>query len=71
MPITKVGVMTNPLDLLNPSEYSHNEEQTRKRLEICHSCDFFYKPVGICKKCGCVMKLKTKLQEATCPLDKW
>jgi protein-arginine kinase activator protein McsA len=71
MPITKVGVMTNPLDLLNPSQYSHNEEQTRKRLEICHSCDFFYKPVGICKKCGCVMKLKTKLQEATCPLDKW
>jgi protein-arginine kinase activator protein McsA len=71
MPITKVGVMTNPLDLLNPSQYSHNEEQTRKRLEICHSCDFFYKPVGICRKCGCVMKLKTKLQEATCPLDKW
>ena len=71
MPITKVGVMTNPLDLLNPSEYSHNEEQTRKRLEICHSCDFFYKPVGICKKCGCVMKLKTKLQEATCPIGKW
>jgi rRNA maturation endonuclease Nob1 len=71
MPITKVGVMTNPLDLLNPSEYSHNEEQTRKRLEICHSCDFFYKPVGICRKCGCVMKLKTKLQEATCPIGKW
>jgi protein-arginine kinase activator protein McsA len=71
MPITKVGVMTNPLDLLNPSQYSHNEEQTRKRLEICHSCDFFYKPVGICRKCGCVMKLKTKLQEATCPIGKW
>ena len=61
--------MTNPLDLLNPSEYSHNEEQTKKRLEICGSCEFFF--MGICKKCGCVMKLKTKLQEATCPLDKW
>ena len=63
--------MVNPLDLLNPSQYSHNEEQTNKRLEICHSCDFFYKPVGICRKCGCVMKLKTKLQEATCPIGKW
>ena len=24
-----------------------------------------------CKKCGCFMKIKTKLKNATCPLQKW
>jgi len=24
-----------------------------------------------CKKCGCFMAIKTKLQAATCPLGKW
>jgi hypothetical protein len=40
-------------------------------LEICKTCEFFRKGNQTCKKCGCFMKLKTKLEKATCPIGKW
>lgn len=41
----------------------------KQRYSICVQCPEFSK--GICKQCGCIMKLKTKLANATCPLNKW
>lgn len=43
----------------------------QQRQEICDTCPHFKIPGGICKKCGCFMKVKTKIQTAKCPLDKW
>jgi hypothetical protein len=63
------GIMVTPLDLLNPYEYNENSEEVKERMKTCKSCDFFY--AGVCKKCGCIMKFKTKLRDATCPLGKW
>lgn len=40
-----------------------------KRMQICKSCENY--KIGICIKCGCFMKLKTKLVKATCPENKW
>jgi hypothetical protein len=40
-------------------------------LEICRGCEFFRKSNQTCKKCGCFMKLKTKLEKAKCPVGKW
>jgi hypothetical protein len=47
------------------------EELAKDRLDICHKCEHFSQVSKRCKKCGCIMKLKTKLKEATCPIGKW
>lgn len=58
-------------DFLNPNtEYSTKEEADR-RLEICKFCPELISLTKQCKKCGCLMHLKTKLKSATCPLGKW
>jgi len=42
-----------------------------KRMSICKSCPEYIRFTHQCKKCGCLMHAKTKLADATCPLDKW
>lgn len=39
-----------------------------KRMEICTICEFNNN--GVCKKCGCILKAKTK-SNSKCPLEKW
>lgn len=39
-----------------------------KRMEICNNCEF--NKNGICEKCGCILKAKTK-SDSKCPLEKW
>lgn len=46
-------------------------EEVDRRLEICHSCDFFVESQGRCAKCGCFMNFKTKLRSQHCPEGKW
>jgi len=60
-----------PWDLLNPNtEYVSKEEQ-HKRYSTCQSCDRFISLTTQCKECGCIMKLKTTISHASCPLGKW
>lgn len=59
-----------PFDLINGSPRSP-EEIAEYRLNICKSCEFYRERTNQCKKCGCFMKLKTKLENARCPLGKW
>lgn len=61
--------MTNPLDMLNPNE--PRSEEAEARLAICRECEFFRPRTQQCKKCGCFMKLKTKLERSHCPIHKW
>lgn len=60
-----------PWDMLNPNENRSNEDLIKSRLDICRSCEFFRPRTEQCKKCGCFMKLKTKLERAHCPIGKW
>lgn len=60
-----------PLDLLNPMTKKSSEELATSRMSICQGCPELIKLTGQCKKCGCVMSIKTKLEAATCPLGKW
>jgi hypothetical protein len=62
---------STPLDLLNPANYSVNKETEEHRYSICTSCEEFFKPTHQCKKCGCFMNVKTKLEASKCPLGKW
>ena len=66
----KLGT-TRPWDIVNPKTAKIDENESEKRLAICESCPSLIKLTHQCKECGCFMKLKTKLKEATCPLGKW
>jgi hypothetical protein len=60
-----------PLDLLNPMTKPADEELAKLRLETCLSCPELIKTTKQCKKCGCFMIVKTKLEAAKCPIGKW
>jgi len=47
------------------------EEVAKERLSICENCEHYINLTTQCKKCGCIMKLKTKLEQASCPVGKW
>ena len=62
---------TRPWDLVNPNTEWADEEKAKERYSICQSCPELIKLTKQCKKCGCFMSVKTKLELATCPLEKW
>jgi hypothetical protein len=47
------------------------DDIVNERLSICESCDQYDSVHKRCKRCGCFMKLKTKIPSATCPLGLW
>ena len=62
---------TRPWDILNPSTEWASSEVAEERYSICKACPELIKLTNQCKKCGCFMIAKTKLEKATCPLGKW
>lgn len=58
-------------DLLNKEKYLKDQEVVDARMSICQECEFLIKITSQCSKCGCFMKLKTKLENANCPIGKW
>ena len=42
----------------------------KERWDACNSCEFLTKKLK-CEKCGCFMRLKTRIGRMKCPLDKW
>jgi hypothetical protein len=62
---------TRPWDFLNPETEYVEQEVAESRFAICKDCPFFISLSGQCKKCGCIMHLKTKLAMAECPEHKW
>lgn len=62
---------TRPWDMLNPNEPRSSEDEIARRMSICEECPFLKRPMKQCSKCGCFMKLKTKLERSHCPIHKW
>ena len=62
---------TKPWDLLNPNTLYVSDDIQKTRLDICKACPELIKLTTQCKKCGCFMAAKTKLEKAVCPLGKW
>ena len=60
-----------PLDLLNPQTRRTTDEVADIRMSTCNSCPELIKLTSQCKKCGCFMSAKTKLESAKCPIGKW
>ena len=61
----------SPMDLFSPDTLWATEEKSLQRYNICKSCPELVKLTRQCKKCGCLMNKKTKLELATCPIGKW
>ena len=66
----KLGT-TRPWDLLRPNTEYAAPELSSQRLAICEECPRLIEATHQCRECGCFMKIKTKMQMATCPLGKW
>jgi len=60
-----------PWDLLNPHIHRASQKVRKERMDICNLCQHFISLTKQCSKCGCIMPLKTKLANASCPLNKW
>lgn len=60
-----------PWDLFNSKKPKMSDELAQKRMEVCSTCEHLIQLTKQCKKCGCFMPMKTKLEEATCPVGKW
>lgn len=61
---------SRPWHVIHKENYVE-EDIANKRFLICQQCPDFFKPLQTCKKCGCLMKAKTKLKNASCPINKW
>lgn len=61
----------SPMDILNPKTEWVDDSISGPRLLICQGCPEFIKLSSQCKKCGCFMAIKTKLEKAECPIGKW
>ena len=48
-----------------------SEEEIKRILTICESCEEYVKKTGRCKVCGCGMKRKIKWSTTNCKLRKW
>jgi len=42
----------------------------QKRIKICDICEY-KSSIGICKKCGCVLAVKARFSNLSCPIGKW
>ena len=62
---------TRPWDLLKSDTKYVDDEIQQSRLNICLQCPELISLTKQCKKCGCFMSAKTKLEKAVCPLGKW
>jgi len=60
---------TTPLDVFRPSVPRASKQQSDERMNVCRECDELH--LGVCGVCKCVMKVKTTLGPAECPLGKW
>jgi hypothetical protein len=47
------------------------DELAESRLKICQTCEYFKQRFQRCSKCGCFMTMKTQLEHAYCPENKW
>ena len=47
------------------------EQVVVARINICEECPRLFRPTQQCKECGCFVKAKARIKNASCPLSKW
>lgn len=66
----KLGT-TRPWDVINPNVPKATDSTAESRMSICNLCPELINATKQCKQCGCFMKMKVRLEAATCPIGKW
>ena len=54
----------------NTTNFFATTELQEERYEICKNCDSFT-ALKTCRECGCIMPLKIKISNTSCPVGKW
>ena len=62
---------SRPWDLFNKKIGRVEKDVALERLSICLGCPELIRLTKQCKICKCFMDAKTKLPNASCPLNKW
>lgn len=60
-----------PWDFFKKDTKYASVEVAKERMNICKSCEHFFKLTQQCKICLCLMQAKTILADAECPKRKW
>lgn len=58
-------------DIVNGQPIMADNLLINNRIEICNKCEFISLDSYRCNKCGCFMKIKTQINAAKCPINKW
>lgn len=48
-----------------------SKEVFKDRIDICRKCEYYFKPTGNCKVCGCFMRIKASISVMECPKGYW
>jgi hypothetical protein len=65
------SIKKNISTLLKGNKVAASDKKVKMREKTCLHCDWFEKKKLRCIKCGCVIPIKIRLEEETCPLNKW
>ena len=65
----KYSILDVIKDTLTGNAKYSEEDIVQKRLQVCNTCP--NQIAGACSKCGCIIKLKVKYEESSCPINKW
>lgn len=65
------GLLDAAKDFLTGSLEFASEDVVAKRIAICEPCEVRNSTLNTCTACGCFLPAKTKLLEATCPMELW
>ena len=52
------------VEMVPPDVYS-------ERMETCNACHLWERARGVCKGCGCFMRIKARAGHNACPLGRW
>lgn len=53
-----------------PARFFTDADTRRLRMELCHECASLT-GLNLCAECGCYMPIKTWVNTADCPKNKW
>lgn len=65
------SISQNVKSVVSGNDLKLSEAEANARLRICKGCEFFDQSYSRCKKCGCLMAIKTYLKAEKCPIGKW
>tara|TARA_Y100000034_G_scaffold108826_1_gene139496 strand:- start:435 stop:785 length:351 start_codon:yes stop_codon:yes gene_type:complete len=65
------SIKKNISTLLKGDKVAASDKKVKMREKTCLHCDWFDKKKLRCVKCGCVIPIKIRLEEESCPLNKW